>query len=196
MANRNEARGFTPIEYADGTKWSGQAHRYYKDTTAGIIAVGDPVIMVSGSNDPLGYPEIVRSTLGAAVTGVVVAVGPNLDNLKSQGCLLAAESGYVLVADDPNLLFEVQEGGAGSALTIATAVGKLINVITIANANTTIGRSVQQLDNATVGTVGASWRIERLDQRVGNTPGQYCKWLVCPNLHTNVNASAANRTQV
>lgn len=195
MANRNEPRGFTPVMFADGTKYSGQANRYYKPAGTTIIGVGDPVVMAADSTGGDGYPAIARSALGAAITGVVVAIGPNLDNLKAQGSLLAAEAGVVLVADDPNLLFEVQEGGTGTALALAD-IGQYIDVITVADANTVIGRSVQQLDKATVGTDTATWRIERLDKRVGNELGLYCKWLVAATKHTNVNASAANRTEI
>lgn len=194
MANVNAPRGFEPIRYADGKPYTGQATRYYKDTTAGIIGIGDPVIRVVSSSDPEGGPEIVRATTGAAITGVVVGIEPNRSDLAKNGYLAAADTGYVLVADDPYLLFAVQEGGSGTALAV-TDVGKHIDSVTAINADTTIGRSKYQIDNNAKATDN-TWVIVELLKRSDNEVGQYAKWVVQANLHTQVNASATNITEI
>ncbi len=194
MPNTNSPRGFTPYKFADGKPYTGQCNRYYKDATAGIIGVGDPVIRVTSSSDPMGGPEIVRATTGAAITGVVVGIEPDVSNLSKSGYLAAADIGYVLVADDPNLMFEVQESGSGTALAI-TDVGKHIDSVTALNADTTIGRSKYQIDN-NAKAADNTWRIQALSPRDDNAVGTYAKWIVIPNLHTEVNASATNRTEV
>lgn len=194
MANVNAPRGFTPVKYADGRPYLGICTRYYKDATAGIIGVGDPVIQVTSSSDPEGGQEIVRASTGSAITGVVVGIEPRRGSEGQVGYLAAADVGYVLVADDPNLLFEVQEGGAGTALAV-TDTGKHINSVTALNADTTIGRSKYQIDNNAKST-GNTWRIESLVAKADNVVGSYAKWLVTANLHTKVNASATNRTEV
>ena len=193
MANVDAPRGFTPVKYASGLAYSGAARRYYKDATAGIIGVGDPVIRATNSSDPEGGPEIVRATTGAAITGVVVGIDPVRSNL-NQLHLAAADVGYVFVADDPNLLFEVQEVTGGTALAV-TNVGEHIDSITAVDANTTTGRSKYEIDNAAVAT-GNTWRLEELVNRPDNVVGEHAKWLVSANLHTEVNASASNKTEV
>lgn len=194
MANVNQPRGFTPIGYMDGRPYTGAARRYYKDTTAGIIGIGDPVIRVTSSSDPEGGPEIVRATTGAAITGVVVGIDPVRSNLSQNGYLAAADVGYVYVADSPDLLFEVQEGGASTALAV-TQIGKHIDSVTALNANTTTGRSKYELDNGAV-AADNTWRIERLSSAPNNAVGAYAKWIVSANLHTEQNASATNHTEV
>lgn len=194
MANQNAPRGFMPVKYRSGKSYDGICRRYYKDTTAGIIGVGDPVVRVTASSDPLGGPEIVRATTGGAITGIVVGIEPDANRLGQVGYLAAADVGYVLVADDPFLMFEVQEGGAGTALAV-TDVGKHINSVTALNADTVIGRSKYQIDNNAKST-GNTFRIEQLVQREDNAVGAYAKWLVSANLHTETNASATTLTEV
>lgn len=194
MANVNAPRGFSPVRYSDGRPYNGASNVYYKNTTAGIIAVGDPVIRVTASVDPLGGQEIVRATTGAAITGVVVGIQPVLSNLAQVGYLAAADTGYVLVADEPDLIFEVQEGGSSTALA-ASDTGTNINSITAIDANTTTGRSKYQIDNGAK-AAGDTWAIVALVQRADNALGLYAKWLVKPSLHTEQNASAQNVTNI
>lgn len=193
MANVNTPRGFTPIAHMHGG-YKGHGNWYYKDATAGVIGMGDAVIRVASSSDPLGGPEIVKSTQDAAVTGVVVGISPNRSNLVKNGYLAAADVGYVLVEDNPQAVFQVQESGSGTALAV-TDVGKHISTITAADANTTLGRSVDALDNGAKAT-NNTWIIRRLSSNPGNTVGAYAKWDVQANLHTEQNASATNITEI
>jgi hypothetical protein len=151
MANPDIANGFTPVKYRSGHSYSGAARRYYKSTTAGILAVGDPVVKVTNSSDPLGGPEVVRATTGSYITGVIVGVEPDISDLSKSNHLLAADTGYVLVADDPDLLFEVQEVSGGTALAI-TNIGEHIDSVAAIDADTVIGRSKYEIDNAAVAT--------------------------------------------
>ena len=194
MANVNAPRGFTPVMRADGSAYTGMGRVYYKDTTAGIIGVGDPVIRVVSSSDPLGNPEIVRATTGAAITGIVVGIVPDPTRPTQVGYLAAADVGYVLVEDDPDIIYEVQEGGSGTALAI-TDIGKHIDSVTALNADTVIGRSKYQIDNGAKATDN-TFIIVALSPKPGNAVGAYAKWLVKANLHTEVNASATTRTEI
>lgn len=194
MANADAPRGFTPVKYRSGKPYDGIARRYYKSTTAGVIGIGDPVIRATNSTDPEGGPEIVRATTGAAITGVVVGIEPTRSDLGKVGYLASADTGYVLVADDPELLFEVQEVSGGTALAV-TNIGQHIDSVTALDADTTIGRSKYEIDNAAVAT-GNTWRLESLVNRPDNAVGEHAKWLVMANLHTEVNASATNLTEI
>lgn len=189
MANLNRPNGFTPINLKDHHK-----HRYYKDATAGIIAVGDPVIRVTNSSDPEGYPEIVRATTGSAITGVVVSVEPLRSNLNQHDYLAAADLGYVTVADHPDQEFLVQDNGGATGIVI-TNLGQHIDSVTALDANTVIGRSKYQIDTEAIATDN-TWRIERKYDCATNEIGTNCWWVVRANLHTESNASATNLTEV
>lgn len=193
MANVDAPRGFIPVRYRSGHGYSGAARRYYKSATAGIIGIGDPVIRATNSTDPEGGPEIVRATTGAAITGVVVGIEPVRSDL-AQRHLASADTGYVYVADDPDLLFEVQEVTGGTALAVAN-IGEHIDSIAAVDANTTTGVSKYEIDNAALAT-GNTWRIEALVNRPDNAVGEHAKWIVAANLHTEVNASATNLTEI
>lgn len=194
MANSNLLKGFRPVCYRSGAPYNGACNIYYKDTTAGIIAVGDPVIRGTNSSDPEGYPEAVRASTGGAITGVVVGVVPTLSRIDQPRHLLAADVGYIMVADDPNLLFEVQDNGGATGIII-TNIGQHVNSVAAIDADTTLGYSKYQLDTEAIST-GNTWRIEKLVKRADNTVGANAKWLVSANLHTEVNASATNLTEI
>lgn len=189
MANLNAPRGFTPVKYRTGQPYTGICRMYYK-SAAVAIGVGDPVIRVTNSADPAGNPECTRHTAGAAITGVVVGVVPS--PTRTTPHLASADTGYLLVADDPQLLFEVQ---ANSTLLV-TNIGEHINTVTALNCDTTTGRSKFQLDAAALGA-GGTFRIEGLVQKPSNdVSSAYSLWLVAPNLHTDINASATNLTAI
>jgi hypothetical protein len=186
MANLDAPRGFTPVMLKDS-----DVHMYYK-AAAVILGVGDPVIRVTNSSDPLGYSMVTRATTGAAITGVVVAILPSVGRTTKH--LASADTGYVLVADNPSQLFKVQDNGGATGL-IVTQIGEHIDSVAALNANTTTGRSNYELDTEAVAT-GNTWRVESKDNAPGNVVGANCVWIVKPNLHTEANASATNITEV
>ena len=193
MANNDAARGLTPVKYSSGRAYSGAARRYFKSATAGVLGVGDTVIRATNSSDPEGGPEVVKATVGAAITGVIVGLDPSRSDL-SKRHLASADTGYLYVADDPDLLFACQEVNSGTALTV-TQIGEHIDLITAADADTTTGRSVAELDNAAVATDN-TFRLEELVRRADNAVGAAAEWLVSANLHTEANGSATRKTEI
>jgi hypothetical protein len=192
MTNINRPNGFRQVGYAFGRGgFYGNARKYYY-AGAGILGVGDPVVRVTGSTDPLGIcAMITRATTGSYVTGHIVGFDPVPDALTQVG-YLNMTAGYVYVCDDPDAEFEVQEGGSGTALAI-TNIGQSINAITAVNANTVVGSSIYQIDNATVSTSASqTYVITGLVQRADNAVGQYAKWLVRVNLSTEAVSGASN----
>lgn len=170
-------------------------NRYYKDTTANtVIAVGDPVIRVTNSSSPDGYPEIVRATTGAAITGVVTRVEPIRSDLNQHGYLSSSQVGYVYVADHPQQEFLVQDNGGATGI-IVTNIGQHVDSVTALDGSTVLGRSKYEIDTEAIASDN-TWRIERLYDAPGNAVGDNAKWIVKPNLHTEVNASATTLTEV
>ena len=186
MANTNAPFGFKPVGYFNGTPWDGKANVYYAPTTsATALYVGDLVTMAgSGSTDGC-YPDI-QASAASDITIVGVAIGfgttPNLmadpANL-GQKYRPASTAMYVLVVDDPNVIFEAQEDGA----LAVSAIGNNIDFVATAGSSTT-GRSAMVLDSDVIDpSTVYPLRLLRLANRPGNALGTYARWLVMINGH-------------
>jgi hypothetical protein len=194
MANVNMPNGFRALKYAyERGSYIGQGRKYWF-AGSGILGVGDPVVRATGSSssDANGLgPLIVRASTGSYLTGHIIGFDPVEPALTQVG-YLNNTAGYVYVCDDPDVWFVVQEGGVGTALTVEN-IGQSINAITAINANTTIGTSQYQIDNNTVTTASTgTYIIEELYQAANVATGQYAKWVVSVNLHTQRSSGASS----
>lgn len=143
------------------------------DSTATFV--GD-FVKSNGTADTDGTPQVVQAAAGDTLRGVVVAVEP-----ETQASTLhraASDQRYVLVCDDPDAVFEIQEDGAMAV----TAVGGNADVV-VAAGNTTFGTSGMELDSSSAVTTTAQLRILGLVQREDNEVGTNGKWLVKINEH-------------
>lgn len=185
MANTQKLRGFIPVNpYA-------KLHKYYKSASV-QLGIGDPVVRAANSGDPLGYAAVTRATTGAAITGVVVEVIPL--STRDYPYLKSGDSGYVMVADDPHEEFRVQDNGGATGIII-TNIGQHVDSVTAIDCNTTTGVSKYALDTEAI-AADNTWVLVRKDDEPGNDVGAYCAWIVKANLHTEVNASATNVTEI
>ena len=198
MANANTPFGLRPVQYLDGSPWNGQARMYCVDSAYGTaLAIGDPVVLAGGA-DTRGVATIALATAGSTnlVLGCIVGMG----GLKYGGAggdptsldttvipATKTKSYYVLVADDPNIIFAVQEIGTGTAFT-AAEVG--LNCSLVAGTNNGYS-STWQLDNTTEATTAAlQMKLMGLQQMPDNAFGAYAKWLCLINNHCYKAASA------
>lgn len=180
MANADRPSGFTPVRYLSGLPYSGAVRRYKKEAST-IIGIGDPVVLTGSAEATTAIPLVDRAAAGSGtITGVVVAIDPLRSDLSKQ-YLAAADTGYLLVADEPNLLFEIQEDSDSSNIAI-TDVGEGCDLI-VGNADTDTGRSIVELNSSDAGT-GDQVQIMELVQREDNELGANAKWLVRINEHT------------
>ena len=186
MANANTPFGLRPVRHRNGAAYNGSATRYYvpaSDATA--LFLGDPVIL-AGSADADGVATVTRATAagGAYVLGAVVGVEPMTN--ASSVYRPASTAAYVLVADNPDIIYEIQEDAVGGALAAAD-VG--LNADLIAGTGSTInGLSAFQLDTSTKGTLNTlQMRIHGFVQRADNEIGANAKVLVSLNLHAQNN---------
>lgn len=180
MANANAPQGLRPVRDGSNRAWSGGGNTYYISSAANNFYVGDPVI-VNGSADANGVPTVVLATAGATnyITGVIVGFQPGPDTPISGGPYLASgSSGYVIVEDDPNVIYEVQ------ATTLAA--GDLqANSILASGTGSRYAGSGWYMDTGTKGTSNTyQVRIVGISQNPGNALGAYCKALVRLNLIT------------
>ncbi len=190
MANVNRPAGLSPVSYLDGSPWNGQARVYYiPSTDTNAYAIGDPVATNGAvGSDGKGIPAVTLATAGSsnAVRGVIVGIGvqeslmadPN--NLNST-IIPAAKTYpyYVMVVDDPMVLFEVQEyaGNYGP-----TDVGKTANLKSGVNNGFMSG---WQLDDTVASSTAATGQLQLmgLSRKLNNAFGVNAKWLVRINQH-------------
>jgi hypothetical protein len=188
MANANIATGFKPVrEAGSGTHNGGLNMYYHPSSDATALYVGDPVIKNS-SADAAGIPGAIRATAGAAITGIVCGFVPD-GVVDVAGYGAASTAYYVLVDDDPDHIFEVQEDSVGGALAV-TDIGLNADFI-LAAGNAYTKRSGAMLDTSTKATTATlPLKIVGLTPRPGNDIGANAKVLVKINVHTEAQASA------
>lgn len=194
MANANVATGLTPVRYLSGAPYNGACNRYYmpsSDTNAaGYIGA---LVKIAGSADANGVMTVTANvSTGNPVIGVIVGV-----EAVTRDSTIYREnstSRYVLVADDPNLVFEVQENSNGGTALTATAMGNAADLTGFTSGSTTTGRSSIQISTATVTASGDATEdvvIVGFQNRPDNVLGDtYAKWLVRLNNHSFVDGFA------
>jgi len=181
MANADAPRGFAPRS-SNGLPWCGQVNEYFIDGGSDATAtfIGD-LVKLSGSAETDGTPHVEQAAATNAVVGVVVGFRPDPDN-QTRNWRVASTDRYVLVADDPNQVFEAQEDSDGAALAV-TDTSNNINVI-VGSGSTTTGLSGMELDSSSVNTTATlPIKLLRMINREDNAIGNQAQWLVKINNH-------------
>jgi hypothetical protein len=179
MANVSRVNGFRPILHVDGSPWNGQVTRYFasaSDATAifngdlvKLAAVSDTQgqALLGGVNSVVGgTPGVAKFVAGTDTAAVGVAVGFMINplNLNSPQYRVASTAMYVLVADAPDTLYEVQYNGT----IAATSFNKNVNVVD-GGGSTVTGFSGEQADSTTVATTATlPLKIHGAVQKVDN----------------------------
>lgn len=189
MANDDYARGLVPLN-----RNPNYAH-YYRASTATDIFLGDTLLLnASGlvgvsSAATIGVENLIGVAIGFSGPQKrgLATDDPYLDASDLTTLAAGLETGdrLVLVADDPNQEFYVQEDTGGTALALAD-VGAAINVVyrSTDSGNTTSGWSRSEIDaSAVVTTTAAQLQILRLfdginNDGTNNAVGDYAKWVV------------------
>lgn len=190
MANTDNAFGLKPVQHRNGAPYNGAFRLYSTATGDGTaIYIGDPVIL-SGTSQTINgkiYSDVDQAATGDVITGVVVGVQPvTQDSLRYRA---ASTQRLLMVADDPDLMFEIQEVSGGTALT-ANDAGLNANIV-VAAGSTVTGLSGVELNNATEATTNTlDVHIVGPVQRDDNAIGEHCKWLVTINRHQFANQIA------
>lgn len=186
MANVDRPRGLFPVKYQSGAPYNGAVNMYLLPSSDGTATFIGDLVKLGGSAgaagtvvagiDVEGMPTIAQSAAGDKSVGVVVGFLPLSTDLTTRH-RTASTNRIALVADDPNLVFEIQEVSGGTALT-ATEVGLNANVV-VGAGNTTTGMSGMELDNSTEASDAAlNVLILGLAKRPDNAYGEHAKWLV------------------
>jgi len=194
LANVINPSGFQPIRTVSGSPYTGGGNMYYIPASDGsAYYIGDLVTTVAGA-DANGVPQIGKAASAAtrlrgAIVGVYV-VPPN-GPTSLNGAALPLElisipaskskDYYVLVADDPELLFEAQDDGTTNLG--ASAANKNIDfTVATPSGNGQISASV--LKNSTVATTSTlPLKLIGLKQVTNNQLTNYARWVVKINVH-------------
>ena len=187
MANADNPRGLRPVQTVSGQCYTGATRMYYvPDTDATAIYMGG-LVKLAGDADAQGVPAVTGNVAsGDTVLGVVVSVGMPIRDSKTFH--EASTEGYVMVADDPDLLFEIQDDGA--VASTSAEVGNVANLAGILLGNATTGRSEMEVDSATWTDAGAGTEdvvLMGLVQDERNEFGVNANWLVRLNNHAFAN---------
>lgn len=178
MANVSRVNGFRPVLHIDGSPWNGQVTRYFASSSDGTAIFQGDLVKLSTASDTQGQtvipgvgaiggvPGVTKFVAGTDSAAVGVAVGFTINplNLNSPQYRAASTASYVLVADAPDTVFEVQYTGT----IAATSFNKNANV-TDAGGSTVTGQSGETVDGTTVATTATlPLRIHGAIQRVDN----------------------------
>lgn len=192
MANTNNPTGFNPVKYISGQPYTGAARLYSALASYGTaLYIGDPVVDVGTSStwpDGTVTKDVQLGATTDVLSGVIVAMFP--DTRDSLTYRAASTLRRFWVADDPNLLFEIQEGlYAGTALT-ANDLGLNIS-FAAGTPSTATGRSGAYIDNTTEATTNTlALKLVDFVARPDNEIGAGAKWLVRINRHRYVDQLA------
>jgi len=202
MANTSKINGFRPVKHVTGAPYNGQANIYgvaSGDSTA--LFVGD-VVKLAADGNAAGIQYVTAHAAGVAGTGqpalgvVVGIINTKLDPVEgrmSAGTISldtpvyrpGSVEQYVLVADSPDLIFEVEATAAGSAYSFAVAdVGQNANIFA-GSGSTTTGNSAHSLNMSDKGTAATlPFKIVGVSKKIDNeVTGNYTKVLVQINNH-------------
>jgi hypothetical protein len=211
MANAATPFGLMPVKYMSGAPYTGGGNVYYIPSTDTVAYyIGDPVALlgVEGTQtaDADGIPSILKvSTSGITLwLGTVVGILPVRGSASNQGTSLALEQVnipatksrdyYVLVADDPNLIFEIQGDSTATNQTAAKSTYNADITVAVPSAG---GQSATVVQSGTIAlTATLPLKLMGLSRRkfqAGNAFGAYATWYCKINNHQygNIVASLA-----
>jgi hypothetical protein len=187
MPNINGPFGLRPYSHRSGAPYNGAIRVYYVPASnATALYIGDPVVNVTNSSDGNGIQTVQIATAGdsnqilGSFQGITNNAGQTVITLQQTQTpfLAAGQAAYVMVCDDPDLLYAIQEDGAAGAAMVSGASGRNANLLagTGSAYSSNSGWTMQTSSLAT--TAAHQLRIIQLLQEPDNAVGQYARWLV------------------
>ena len=198
MANTNAPRGLSPVGTITGAAWNQQGQTFAIATDASnTYAIGD-VVKLAGGSDAYGVAYVTKAATTDIPVGVIVGFrtadygvslqGTNL-NLAQIYLGLSAGLRYVVVATDPNIIFEIETDATGAS---AANVGANAPMSITANQTTlsqssplssTVLNSSGIIAQGTTGSLALPLTIIGVSQRPDNAVGAYDNVQVIFNRH-------------
>ena len=198
MANKDAPFGGTPIRHRNGAAYNGATRTYYIPSNGSALFVGDPVVKTGTSNAAAfeGHgiatlPTVAKATAGNnnPITGFIVSFGGGTADRTITHNPASTEN-VVHVADDPDLIFLMQDNAGGTLNQ--DDVGGSANLIFTESGSTSTGQSGVEFDSGTIGTSSTDQvTIQRLHDLEGNTVANFGLWELKINKHTEAHGAAA-----
>jgi hypothetical protein len=196
MANFVQPRGFVPVRYLNGAAWTGGGNMYYIPSTDGNqYNPGDVVLTAAVGADANGIPAVTKNTTGTGVVrGVLIGVlkanpnnpslvGTNIDLTVQNIPASKTQAYYVLVVDDPKVVYQIQDDGITGANLVAASVG-LNASFTVTNPTAPAQNSATVLLSSSFATTaGLTVKLFGLSQIPNNAFGANATWDVIFNQH-------------
>lgn len=163
MANVSRVNGLRPVKHVDGSPWNGQLNKYFVPASDGTAIFQGDLVKLGGAVDSVGVPSVAKFAAGTDSAAVGVAVGFSINplNLNSPQYRSASTAMYVLVADAPDTVFEIQSAVAATPTTLTQNAQ-----VQDAGGSTTTGQSGETIASfATTATLplkvmGASLKVD------------------------------------
>ena len=183
MSSVSRINGFRPVKTITGAPYTGQANVYFVPASdATVIMIGDAVKLLGDARAATGVPTVTRCAATDVPTGVVVGIlftgvgdalnVPPVTDLNTPVYRRASTDRYLLVADDPNLVYETQYAGTSVAAATITANVGLNGQFVVTAGSTTSGASGMQLDSTGLATTATlPLKIVGFPNRPDNIPG-------------------------
>jgi hypothetical protein len=172
MANVDAPFGARPLRRRGG----GNIHinKYYVNVSDALY-VGD-IVSMEGTADSEGVPSVIACTPCLIPAGVIVGFEASKDVIDTQLYKKAGDAMYCYVADDPDLIFEIQTDAA----IVAGDFG-LNGDLVFTEGSTDTGRSKMEFDVGTKATTSAlHMKLLRLskypDNEIGDAAIVECCW--------------------
>jgi hypothetical protein len=198
MASVSRANGFRPVKTVLGAAYNGQSNVYFVPSTdSTVIMVGDAVKLAGDARAATGAPTVTRSGATDVPVGIVVGIlftgvgdttnMPPVSDLNIPVYRRASTDRYLLVCDDPNVVYEVQYAGTSVAAATITANVGLNGQFTTTAGSAASGASGMQLDSTGLATTATlPLKIVGFANRPDNIPGDvYFSYFVKLNGSTN-----------
>jgi hypothetical protein len=188
MANTSKVFGAKLLGTTRGGPHTARVRMYVIPASDGTDTFLGDFVKSGGSADSVtGIPTVIQAAATDVLRGVVVGVNPikgvaiGSENL-NRNYRKASTKMFVMVCDDPDAIFEIQEDAVG-APTALNDVGENADIV-VGSGNTGTGLSGMQLDSSTHVTTSAQLRILGFVERPDNTPASAnAKLLVKINKH-------------
>lgn len=153
------AFGFRPVRRIDGSPYNGDVNEYRIAAATAAIYLGTPVKWHTDGT-------IISCAAGEPHVGILQGCRFNAPGVKIPfspywPATAAATDIVALVADDPNLIFEVETATAFGAVVDPTVRGKVADLVATSAGNAVTGQSGYQLGAAKTGATEAVYHILR-----------------------------------
>ena len=182
MSSVNRLNGFRPVKSITGAPYNGAANVYFvpsSDST--VIMVGDAVKLAGDARAATGAPTVTRAGATDAAVGIVVGIlftgvgdltnMPPVNDLNTPVYRRASTDRYLLVCDDPNVIYEAQYLTTSVAAATITANVGLNGSFDVTAGSTTSGASGMSIAALSATTATLPLKVVGFPQRPDNIPG-------------------------